>query len=483
MMVRITSSSFDSSSECLSYRARRPCGKTIRRSGDDPLHSRPVVLHGADRVNPDFVAARRPSSAAANRALAVLWLVYVFNFVDRNILSILLEPIKHELGVSDTAMGVLTGFAFALFYTVAGLPIARLADRSSRRAIMATGVAFWSLATMASGLVQSFAQLALARVAVGVGEASATPAAHSIIADYFPPERRTRAIAIYNTGANGGILLGLVLGGWLQQAFGWRVAFAVVGLPGLLVAALVAALVKEPPRGLSEGRDALHEAPGLGETLRLLRGLRTYRQMAIAIGLYAMSSYGSIAWMPTFVVRVFGESYAQVGLVLGLVMGISGAAGTYVSGSLCDRLVRRDPRWLLWIPAIGSAASVPFFAAVVLGHSFWTGLPFYVASMFLGSMYAAPTYALVQTLAPLRMRAMAAAVILFVLNLIGLGLGPTVVGALNDALHARFGDEAIRVSLLLLSLANLGGVLHSVLAARSVRADIARAATGTGWPR
>jgi MFS family permease len=200
--------------------------------------------------------------------------------------------------------------------------------------------------------------------------------------------------------------------------------------------------------------------------------------MALAAGLYAMSSYGSIAWMPTFVVRVFGESYAQVGLVLGVVIGIGGAVGTYVSGVLCDRMVRRDPRWLLWIPAIGSAASVPFFAAFILGRSFWSGLPFYVAAMFLGSMYAAPTYALVQTLAPLRMRAMAAAVILFILNSIGLGLGPTLVGVLNDALHPRFGDDAIRVSLLLLSLVNLWGVLHSALAARTVRAEVQRTVRG-----
>jgi MFS family permease len=157
-------------------------------------------------------------------------------------------------------------------------------------------------------------------------------------------------------------------------------------------------------------------------------------------------------------------------------MGFSGAIGTYVSGALCDRLVRRDPRWLLWIPAIGSSAAVPFFASFVLGRSFWWGLPYYVASTFLGSMYAAPIYALVQMLAPLRMRAMAAAVILFILNLIGLGLGPTMVGVLNDALHPRFGNDAIRVSLVLLSLLHLWGMLHSVLAARSVRAEVQRMA-------
>lgn len=427
-------------------------------------------------MSPNSAESPRVPAAEGNRVLAVLWLVYVFNFVDRNILSILLEPVKQELGVSDTAMGFLTGFAFAVFYTVAGIPIARLADRSSRRVVMAAGVAFWSLATMASGFVRSFAELALARVAVGVGEASATPAAHSIISDYFPPERRTRAIAIYNTGANGGILVGLVLGGWLQQTFGWRVAFLVVGLPGLLVAALVAALVTEPPRGLSEARDASADAPPLGEGLRLLRGFRTYRHLAIAAGLYAMPNYGSIAWMPTFVVRVFGGSYAEVGLVLGLVLGLVGAAGTYVAGVLCDRLLARDARWLVWVPAIASAASVPFFAVAVLAPTFSWALPFYAASAFLGAMFAAPTYALVQALAPLRMRAMASAVLLFILNLIGLGLGPTVVGILNDALHPRFGNDAIRVSLLLLVLLNLWGALHSMVAARSVRAEVRGAA-------
>lgn len=418
--------------------------------------------------------APRSLPGAGNRVLAVLWVVYVFNFIDRNILSILLEPIKKDLGASDTAMGLLTGFAFAVFYTFAGIPIARLADRGSRRVVMAVGVAFWSVATGASAFVQSFTQLALARIAVGVGEASATPAAHSLIADYFPPERRTRAIAIYNTGANGGILLGLVLGGWLQQTFGWRVAFLVVGLPGLIVAALVAALVTEPPRGLSDGGDASGAAPGLGETLRLLGGLRTYRHMAIAAGLYAMPNYGSIAWMPTFVVRVFGGSYAEIGLILGVVLGIAGAAGTYVAGMLCDRMLGRDVRWLLWIPALGSAASVPFFAISLLGPSFGWGLPFYAVSAFLGGMFAAPTYTLVQALAPLRMRAMASAVLLFVLNLIGLGLGPTIVGVLNDALAPRFGDGAIRVSLLLLSLLNLWGALHSLIAARSAGAEVQR---------
>lgn len=419
-------------------------------------------------------------TSARTRVLAVLWVVYVFNFIDRNILSILLEPIKQDLGASDTAMGFLTGFAFAVFYTFAGIPIARLADRSSRRLVMAAGIAFWSVATAASGLVRSFGQLALARIAVGVGEASATPAAHSLISDYFPPERRTRALAIYNTGANFGILFGLVLGGWLQQTFGWRTAFVVVGLPGLLVAGLVALFIREPERGASEGRAATEPAPTLRESLRFLRGLHTYRHIALAAGLYAIPSYGTIAWMPTFVVRVFDESYAEVGLVLGLAMGIGGAAGTYLAGVACDRLLVRDVRWQLWIGALASGLNVPFTAVMLLAPSFWSGLPFYVVAAILSPMFAAPTYALVQGLAPLRMRAMASAVVLFVLNLIGLGLGPTVVGILNDVLEPTYGETAIRYSLLLVSLLNLWGVVHSLIATRSVREELAAQATSDG---
>ena len=427
---------------------------------------------------PDMRQEASPSEA--RRVLAILWIVYVFNFVDRNILSILLEPIREELAVSDTAMGSLTGFAFALFYTFAGIPIARLADHRSRRAIMATGIAFWSLATAASGLVRSYVELAAARIAVGVGEAAATPAAHYLIADYFPPERRTRAIAIYNTGSNGGILLGLVLGGWLQQTYGWRVAFAAVGLPGLLVALIVLLLIREPPRGMADHQKSTGESPGLREGISILAGIPTYRHIAIAAGFYAISNYASIAWMPTFVRRVFGGSYTEIGMTLGVTLGFVGAAGTFAAGALCDRMLQRDLRWLLWVPAVGSVLSVPFFAVMCLAPSFDWGLPFYVASAFFGASFAAPTYALVQALAPLNLRATASAVLLFALNLIGLGMGPTVVGILNDRFAPLWGEDSIRYSLLLISLLNFWGMIHSLIAARTVDADIAAARLVTG---
>ncbi len=414
--------------------------------------------------------------ARARYALGLLTVVYVLNFVDRNLLAVLLQPIKEELGISDTALGLLTGFAFALFYTAAGIPIARIADRGSRRRVMAVGIAFWSLATAVSGLARSFGQLALARIAVGAGEASATPAAHSLLSDLFPPERRTRAIAIYGMGANLGILVGLALGGFLQERFGWRVAFAVVGLPGLLVALVVGLTLPEPPRGGSEGRADPGELPGLPETLRHLASLPSFRHLCLAAGLYAMAAYGMINWSPTFLVRVHGWSYAEVGTWLGLTIGLGGAAGTYLGGVACDALARRDARWLVWSSALAGTALIPLFAVFALAPDARVALWAFVPVNMLNVVFAAPTYALAQGLAQLRMRALASAIVLFVLNLVGLGLGPTLVGWLNDRLEPRFGQEAIRYSLLLVVCANLWAALHSLLAARTLRADLARSA-------
>jgi predicted MFS family arabinose efflux permease len=408
--------------------------------------------------------------------LAILVVVYAVNFIDRNILSILLQPIKEELGASDFEMGLLTGFAFAVFYTFAGIPIARLADRGSRRAIMAVGIAFWSLLTALSGAARSFGMLALARIGVGVGEASATPAAHSLISDYFPPERRTRALAIYNVGSSIGILFGLMLGGWLKEALGWRMTFAVVGLPGLLVALLVWLAIPEPRRGLSEARSDTGEAPGLGETLRFLASQRSYLHVAFAAALYACTGYGLLAWAPTFFVRVHGLGYAEVGWKLGLIIGISSAVGVLVAGALCDRLARRDVRWLVWIPALSTALFAPGYALFALAADTDLALLAYIPVNLASAVFAPPSYAIAQGLARLRMRALASAIMLFVINLIGLGLGPTLVGALSDALEPRFGAESLRYALLLALALTLWGTLHSLLAGRSLARDLARTA-------
>lgn len=420
-------------------------------------------------------ASAPASRARQNYVLTVLVVVYALNFIDRNLLVILLQPIKEELGASDTAMGLLTGFAFAFFYTLAGIPIARLADRGSRRNVMAAGIALWSLLTAASGLVTSFGQLALVRIGVGVGEASATPAAHAILSDLFPPERRARALAIYSTGASFGVLFGLMLGGTLQERFGWRSAFFLVGLPGLIVALIVRATLPEPRRGESEGLADPSDAPGIITTLLYLYSLPTFRHLALSAGLYGITCYGLLAWAPTFMRRVHGMGYAETGLKAGLGIGL-GVAGAIVAGVLSDRLARRDRRWLVWIPIGAAVLQVPFHLLFVLSPDPNWALVAFAPVNFLNVIFGPPSYTVAQNLAQLRMRAMASAVLLFFLNLVGMGLGPTLVGVLNDALAASQGDAAIRISLAALLLANAWGIVHSLLAARTLEADLDRAA-------
>ncbi len=404
--------------------------------------------------------------------LGVLVFINMFNFIDRQIVSVLLEQIKLEFQVSDEWLGLLTGMAFVLVNASLGLPIARWADRGSRRTIIALGLAIWSSMTALSGLARSFAQLLLLRIGVGLGEAACTPPSHSLISDYFPPERRTSAIAVYNMGANFGILFGLALGGWLQQQFGWRVAFFVVGLPGLAMAVLVRWTLHEPPRGESEGLTDSGEPPTVMEVFRHLASLRSFRHMTAAASLYGLASYGMLTWGPTFLVRVHGLDYADVGLRMGLVVGLGGAAGTLLGGIACDRLARRDVRWQLWLPALASTGMLPFFAVFALAGDTALALAAFLPVNMLNVVFAAPTYALVQGLSTLRMRALASAVILFFLNLVGMGLGPQAVGVLNDLLAPTWGEEAIRYSLMIVLGVNIWGAIHSLLAGRSLRADL-----------
>ncbi len=417
--------------------------------------------------------------AYAYYVLGLLSLVYVFNFVDRQVLAILLEPIKKDLGVSDTAMGFLTGFAFALFYTVAGIPIARWADRGSRRTIIALGLTVWSAMTALSGMARSFVELALARVGVGVGEAAGSPPAHSLISDYFPPRRRATALAIYAAGVYVGVMLAFVGGGYMATHFTWRTAFLLVGLPGLPLALLVRFTIREPAR--VEDRAAGFEAeaaPRLPEVLRFLRSRRSLVFVIAAAACNTIGGYAFLTWGPTFLGRVHAMPIRDIGLTLGLIVGIFGTLGGWLGGFLADRLSRRDPRWYGYLSAIVSALAAPFAVGFLFAPSARLALcsfvPFYVlAQMYVGSMLA-----VTQGVVSARMRATASAIVLFVLNLVGLGLGPLVVGSLNDALAARHGALAIRYSLLsVVALSALAAPLF-LIAARHMRADF-----GVGAPR
>lgn len=417
-------------------------------------------------------APAEPVSAYPRYLLGLLFVVYVFNFIDRQILSILMESIRLDLGLSDTQLGFLTGISFALFYATLGIPIARLADRGSRRKVIAVCLAAWSAMTALCGLAQTYTQLLLARIGVAVGEAGGSPPAHSLISDYFPPEKRATALAIYSMGIPIGVLVGLAAGGWLNEAFDWRIAFMVVGLPGVLLALLVWATIREP------AGDAERITRGSGirtmDVFRYLRGLRSFRHLAIASALHAFAGYGVLQWNPTFFIRTHGMGTAELGLYLGLIIGISGGLGTLTGGLLADRLAGWDKRWYVWVPGIAMAISVPFYLGIYLSPTAWGALAFFAVPNFLANSFTGPAFATVQSLTPSHMRSVAAAVFLFLINIVGLGLGPQVVGILSDLLRPAFAQDSLRWALSLVVLCKGWAAFHYWLSSKSLRADLAR---------
>lgn len=405
--------------------------------------------------------------------LGVLFVVYVFNFIDRQVLSILLEPIKNDLGVSDTFMGFLTGFAFVFFYTFAGIPIARYADRGSRRTIIAVGLVVWSSMTAISGLARTGLELALARVGVGVGEAAGTPPAHSLLSDYFPPQRRATALAIYAMGVYIGVAAAFMGGGWVGSQFGWRTVFISVGLVGIPLSILVRATVRELPRGSSEPGPASRVEPmPFGVAARMLARNRSFVLIILATSLQSMSGYGIMTWGPTFLVRQHGLAVQEVGFALGIPIGLMGGLGVVLGGRLADALGARDERWYMRLPAIETLLLIPFaLAFILLDDLDWALVAFYPFYL-LGAMYVGPMHSTIQGLVVPNLRATASALNLFVVNMIGLGVGPLLIGVLNDVFANRWGEGAIRYSMLIVAL--IGGLSSWVfwLSSRTLREDL-----------
>lgn len=412
------------------------------------------------------------SEATRRYALSVLVVVYTFNFIDRQILSILLEPIKADLLLSDTQLGLLTGFLFALFYAVLGIPIARYADRGNRRNLIALALTIWSGMTALSGLAGNFWQLALARIGVGVGEAGCSPPAHSIIADYYPAHRRATALGIYSLGIPFGILFGFIAGGWMNEFFGWRVAFFVVGIPGLLLAIIVRFSLREPPRGMAEGKTLDTDQPSVMETFKTLWSKRAFRHLSIGGGLTAFVGYGVTTWFPSFMIRTHGMDTGEVGTYLGLILGIPGGIGIVLGGYLADRYGSRDTRWFLWIVTVALLLSLPFAIAMYLVDDGYFALALMIIPVMLGNFYQATTFSQVQGLVGLRMRSVAAAVLLFILNIIGLGLGPLFVGTLSDMLTPTYGSDNLRYALLIAGMFNIWAAVHYFMAGKHLESDL-----------
>lgn len=434
----------------------------------------PSVEEYADSVNQSKISRNdAPDKRHRRYVLFLLTIVYALNFIDRQILVVLQESIKIDMGLSDAQLGLLTGFAFAIFYVSVGIPIARWADSGNRKNIVAGAVAIWSGMTAISGLTQNYFQLLLARIGVGIGEAGGSPPSHSILSDYYPAKERGRAMAIYSMGVYIGILVGYGIGGWVNQHYGWRIAFFAVGIPGLLIALLVKFTIREPIRGLADG-NTKKESPTFKQTLNRLWQLHSFRFFTVAAGLTAFVSYGVGNFLPSFLVRTHGFTPVEVGTSLMLTSGVGGALGTFMGGYFADKFGASDMRWYLWVPAIPAIFGPPLIMASMFVVDSNTALALLFVSTVLGALYLGPVIALTHTLVTPGMRAMASAILFFILNLIGLGLGPLTVGLISDGLAPSLGSDSLRYAIAAVSLVGLLSMICFYLAARKLPQDISR---------
>ncbi|MFA7555263.1 MAG: MFS transporter [Spongiibacteraceae bacterium] len=404
--------------------------------------------------------------------LFILMLTYTCSYLDRYVLSVLIEPIKADLGVSDTQLGLLGGFAFALLYTVAGIPIARLADRGNRRTIIAVGVTAWSIMTVACGLVKNFPQLVLARVGVGLGEAACTPPSHSLIADYFPPEKRATALSIYIMAIPVGVMLGFLAGGWIAHFFDWRTAFIVVGAPGLILAVLVRYTIDEPQRGRLDKQARAQAEISLVEALRFVATNRALILIQIGGAFYALSGYGISFWIAPFFSRVHHLQLQELATWLAIGAFFGGIVGAYMAGRFADYAGRKGLHWYVLTPVIALILGLPLTVLMIFTDSPVLALCLFVMQQFVFSCYGGPIYAAMQFIVPAKMRALIVAIHLFILNLIGLGMGPLLIGIMNDAFTPHYGEAgAIRLSLLAVTLSSVVTLIAFTMAARLLQRD------------
>ncbi|MBB37143.1 MAG: MFS transporter [Hirschia sp.] len=410
--------------------------------------------------------------------LLILTLVYTFNHVDRQILVTLLEPIKADLGLKDSQLGLLTGLAFAAFYATLGIPVAMWADRGNRRNIIALSLTVWSGMTAISGLAGNFYHLLIARMGVGVGEAGGTPPATSIISDLYPPQQRAQALGVYTTGIGIGIMIGYILGAFVYAHYGWRVAFFVAGIPGLLLALLVRLTVKEPIRGLSEQRvQDDSEAPSLSETLTFIMGQSSYLWLLAGCLMICISANAYVAFISSHLQRFYGLTPGDVSLPLGLMIGGIGGLGAVLLGRVCDKLSNKDLRWRPWLIAVCAAVALPFSYMFLQAPTVNQAYLWNIVPSFIGLIYASIAYTASQELVQLRMRAFASAFTLFCLTLIGIGCGPWIAGGLSDYYLAQGMDPSKTLGLALKFILIFNGlsIICLVIAGRRYREDVARA--------
>lgn len=413
--------------------------------------------------------------------LGVLTSIYLVNFIDRQILAILLPQVKAEFNLSDSVLGLLVGPTFALFYATMGLPLALLADRVNRRRLIAASLALFSAMTIACGLVVQFWQLAVARILTGVGEAGTGPASQTMITDLYPPEQRGRAQAIYATGANLGVLVAFAAGGAIAEAWGWRTAFIIAGLPGLVLTVVLLTTVRDPKRGDSDRGNlatpaapaqATPQAPPFGAVMRQLWQSRAFRYTALGACSTCFTAYALSSFFPLFLSRSHGMSTSQIGIAMALIMGVCGGLATYTAGYLADRFGRKDQRWYAWVPALAALAPLPLAPICFLAQDTGVALAAAIVPLSLTAAFIGPTITVVQRLVPLRSRATAVATLILIDNIVGLALGPQFVGLASDLWKPALGEDSLRYAMLAATAGSAVSVFGFVMAARYLRADV-----------
>jgi MFS family permease len=412
--------------------------------------------------------------------LLVLLIGYVFNVADRGVYGVVLESIKTEISASDFLMGLIGGLAFSVCHSVATIPIARLADRWSRVNVLSIAVVVWSVATASCGLAWSYLSLFFGRAFTAVGEAGGTPPSHALIADYFPPSKRATALAVYAMAVPIGAAVGNYGSGWFNEWYGWRATFLLLGAPGLVIALLIWLTVKEPPRGYSDGRSvgACSSAPPFFAVLKFLLGRSSFVHMSIGAALHAVVWYSGTTFNAAFFQRSHDLSPGETGSYIA-VFSLIGALGSFAGGYLADRISirRNDRRWCMWVPAIACFAMVPVQLYAYLSPDLTVAVPIAFSLMFvLASMFFGPSFAVAQSLATARMRSVAASVLLFIQTMIGLTLGPAIVGLMSDGLQATHGRHSLAYAMALIGIVNVWAAAHYFWAARKYREDLAATA-------
>jgi MFS family permease len=420
-------------------------------------------------VAPKEGTARSPY---AYYVLGVLCLISVLNYYDRNVISIILQPMKRALHLTDTEAGLLSGLAFAVVYSLLGVPIARFADRGHRVPVLSTALALWSVMTAACGFAGNVVSMFVARMGVGVGEAGGLPTTHALVAEYFQPERRSSALSVIAIASSFGAVLGLAVGGVVADRYGWRAAFWVGGPPGLALALLAWLTIKEPSRRGGPEVVVTGATVPLGQAIAMLMRRRAFIYVVLGMMIASIAAYAQQAWSPTFFIRSFGMTPGRIGPLFSVLTGVPSIVGMLFGGVIVDRWTKRDRRAPVWIVLLTFGVSIPLSLIVFLTPNLNVALGVSAFGALIGSVYIGPNYALIQGLAGPKIRATAAAIYMMIINILGLSLGPAVAGMISDALTKVAGEESLRWSLIVTLVFYLVSLPLFALAARTVRADL-----------